>query len=120
MTSKNRHLMLSDAVVYYCEAKMREIPTLVATEARRNWNKGVSSGFERPTNINHPFLRQYAEAVGHNVAVALKGCYFMELIKYCCLYESKRDTCRGSAKAQKVGAWLSTLLKKSAREAQAS
>jgi len=73
--------------------------------------------FRRPTSISHPFLRKYANVVDHNVAVSLKN-YFTELIKCCCLYESKRETCRGSAKAQKLSLALDSF-KKSAREAQA-
>lgn len=73
--------------------------------------------FSRPTSISHPFLRKYANVVDHSVAVSLKN-YFTELVKCCCLYESKRETCRGSAKAQKLSLALDSF-KKSAREAQA-
>ncbi|KAF1805136.1 hypothetical protein FB192DRAFT_1339799 [Mucor lusitanicus] len=72
--------------------------------------------FARLTTVNHPFLRRYSDLVDRNVAVALKD-YFMEMIKCCCLYESKRDACRGSAKAQKISLALDSF-KKSAREAQ--
>lgn len=72
--------------------------------------------FSRPNNLNHPFLRMYKDVVNDNISNALKN-YFLELIKCCCLYESKRDTCRGSAKAAKISLALESF-KKSAIEAQ--
>lgn len=62
-------------------------------------------------------LRQYANIVNQSVVVALKN-YLTELIECCCLYRSKRDACRGIAKAQKLSLAIDSF-KKSAREAQA-
>lgn len=90
------------------ELLLRKIEELEATQRFE---------FPRPTTINNPFLRQYANIVDRNIAVALRN-RFGELIKCCCLYESKRDACRGHDIALKLSLALDSF-KKSAREAQA-
>ncbi|KAL0142004.1 hypothetical protein V8B55DRAFT_1330595, partial [Mucor lusitanicus] len=164
MSSSNRHLVLTDAVLHYSEKKVELLTypgkkvsgvheavvgdltsradpiflyidlvsrylALDMCHTRRNTTqkeelkKAIEEmeeredfDFARLTTVNHPFLRRYSDLVDRNVAVALKD-YFMEMIKCCCLYESKRDACRGSAKAQKISLALDSF-KKSAREAQ--
>jgi hypothetical protein len=72
--------------------------------------------FSRPRNLNHPFLRMYKDVVNDNISNAFKN-YFFELIKCCCLYESKREKCKGTAKAAKISLALDSF-RKSAVEAQ--
>lgn len=79
----------------------------------KNHPELFSRRFVRPTSLNDPFLEASRHLVDDQAAEGLKE-YFLELIRCCCMYEQKKEKCKGSAKATKLSVALESFRRSAA------